>query len=181
MVDISGISGMASERQQNAATAKLDENNLAKSTTNETAQSQENSESGCLKEFKSSEQIYIKVAEDENDEAVELPCEEDNSILLSTVTSQFPGASGLKYRNPESNAMRGLRLADGKFIAPEKGWTAFSSYFCVFPRGKHIWTTFCRHSINNPILLPPQTINASWTRIMKRTNEMRPRETSVQI
>ena len=67
------------------------------------------------------EPIYIKVAEDENDEAVELPCEEDNSILLTTVTSQFPGASGLKYRNPESNAMRGLRLSDGKFLAPEKG------------------------------------------------------------
>lgn len=37
------------------------------------------------------EPIYIKVAEDENDEAVELPCEKDNSILLSTLTSQFPG------------------------------------------------------------------------------------------
>lgn len=129
---------MASEEQQSPVVVKLEENNSTPSISSETAQSQDNGELNSLQESKSKEQIYIKVAEDENDEAVELPCEEDNSILLSTVTSQFPGASGLKYRNPESNAMRGLRLADGKFIAPEKGWDAFSSYFCVFPRGKRL-------------------------------------------
>ena len=90
----------------------------------------------CVKDDDYSEPIYIKVAEDEDDEAVELPCERDNSILLSTLSSQFPNVSGLKYRNPDTNAMRGLRLVNGKFIAPEKGWKAFSPYFCVFPRGK---------------------------------------------
>lgn len=144
-------------------------NNVApkeeRSTTNE---SQDTNNSRREDEEEHSEPIYIKVAEDENDEAVELPCERDNSILLSTLTSQFPGkfdlccfaicydsivchskddsynklyavqlgASGLKYRNTDTNAMRGLRLSDGRFLAPEKGgWDAFSPYYCVFPRG----------------------------------------------
>lgn len=128
---------MASERLLDAATVTIEEHNSTPSLASEAAQSQDNGDSNSPSE-KCKEQIYIKVAEDESDEAVELPCEEDNSILLSTVTSQFPGATGLKYCNPESNSMRGLRLADGKFIAPEKGWTAFSSYFCVFPRGKRV-------------------------------------------
>jgi len=116
---------MASEEQNNSA---IKEESVSLS------ESQESTDSNNKKDDEYSEPIYIKVAEDENEEAVELPCEEDNSILLSTLTSQFPGASGLKYRNPDTNSMRGLRLADGKFIAPEKGWNAFSPYFCVFPR-----------------------------------------------
>ena len=32
------------------------------------------------------------------------------SLLLTSVTAQFPGATGLKYRNPETNTLRGVRL-----------------------------------------------------------------------
>lgn len=53
---------------------------------------------------------YIQVAEDENEDAIELPLEEDNTMLLSTLTSQFPGSSGLKYKNPETGTARGIRL-----------------------------------------------------------------------
>jgi hypothetical protein len=83
----------------------------------------------------SSDPVYIQVAESEDDEAIELPCEPDGSILLSTVSSQFSGASGLKFRNPETKTLRGLRLVDGKLMAPEKGWAAYQTYYCVFPRG----------------------------------------------
>lgn len=83
----------------------------------------------------SAEPVYIQVAESEDEEAIELPCEPDGSILLSTVSSQFPGASGLKFHNPETKTLRGLRLVDGKLMAPEKGWASYNTYYCVFPRG----------------------------------------------
>ncbi|XP_043263968.1 TAR DNA-binding protein 43 isoform X3 [Colletes gigas] len=76
---------------------------------------------------------YIQVAEDEGDEPIELPTEDDNTLLLTTVTAQFPGTCGLKYRNPESRTMRGIRLVDGRLHPPENGWGK-AIYFCVFPK-----------------------------------------------
>ena len=83
---------------------------------------------------------FIKVAEEEGDEPIELPSEEaDNSLLLSTLMAQFPGACGLKYRNPESRAWRGVRLSDGRLFPPsDTGWGAHV-YVCVMPKG----ITFC--------------------------------------
>lgn len=34
---------------------------------------------------------YIQVAEEESDEPIELPTEEDATLLLSTLSAQFPG------------------------------------------------------------------------------------------
>ncbi|KZC11380.1 PREDICTED: uncharacterized protein LOC107189508 isoform X1 [Dufourea novaeangliae] len=76
---------------------------------------------------------YIQVAEDESDEPIELPTEDDSTLLLTTVTAQFPGTCGLKYRNPESRTMRGIRLVDGRLHPPENGWGK-AVYFCVFPK-----------------------------------------------
>lgn len=53
---------------------------------------------------------YVKVLEDEGEEPIELPLEEDGTLLLSTLQAQFPGTCGLKYRNPDTGAMRGVRL-----------------------------------------------------------------------
>ena len=78
---------------------------------------------------------YIKVAEEENEEPMEVPCEEDMGLLLTTLAAQFPGACGLKYRT-ESRSLRGVRLVDGKFQPPDGGWGNFV-YLCVFPKGKH--------------------------------------------
>ncbi|CAG0896711.1 unnamed protein product [Cyprideis torosa] len=75
---------------------------------------------------------YVQVAEDEQEEAIEIPCEDDGTLLLSTVTAQFPGASGLKFKNPESRSYRAVRLVEGKFHAPEDGWTR--TFVCVFPK-----------------------------------------------
>ncbi|XP_013166923.1 PREDICTED: TAR DNA-binding protein 43-like isoform X2 [Papilio xuthus] len=78
---------------------------------------------------------YIKVGEDEDDiNAVEIPCEHDGTLLLSTLVAQFPGACGLKYRHPETKSIRGIRLNDGKLHPPtEAGWGK-NLYICVFPK-----------------------------------------------
>lgn len=66
---------------------------------------------------------YVSVTEEEGGEPVEIPGEDDGTVLLTTLTAQFPGACGLKFRNPETRAWRGLRLADGRFFPPaDTGW-----------------------------------------------------------
>ncbi|XP_050697208.1 TAR DNA-binding protein 43-like isoform X5 [Eriocheir sinensis] len=75
---------------------------------------------------------YIQVCEDENDEPIEIPTEDDNTLLLSTLVAQFPGACGLKYRHAESRSMRGVRLVDGRLHSPDEGWNYV--FFCVFPK-----------------------------------------------
>ncbi|XP_048880072.1 TAR DNA-binding protein 43-like isoform X1 [Brienomyrus brachyistius] len=67
-------------------------------------------------------ELYIRVAEDENEEPMEIPSEDDGTVLLSTVAAQFPGACGLRYRSPVSQCMRGVRLVEGILHAPENGW-----------------------------------------------------------
>ncbi|XP_067302068.1 TAR DNA binding protein, like isoform X2 [Pseudorasbora parva] len=67
-------------------------------------------------------ECYIRVAEDENEEPMEIPSEEDGTVLLSTVSAQFPGACGLRYRSPVSQCMRGVRLVEGVLHAPEADW-----------------------------------------------------------
>ncbi|VEN37757.1 unnamed protein product [Callosobruchus maculatus] len=77
---------------------------------------------------------YLQVAEDEGEEPIELPTEDDGTLLLSTLSAQFPGSSGLKYRNPESKTFRGVRLSDGKFHPPsDDGWGS-QIFYCVFPK-----------------------------------------------
>ena len=66
---------------------------------------------------------YIHVAENEEEEPMEIPSEDDGTLLLSTLNAQFPGSCGLKYRNPESGSMRGIRLSDGRLYPPDGEWT----------------------------------------------------------
>ncbi|XP_064876791.1 TAR DNA binding protein, like isoform X1 [Oncorhynchus nerka] len=67
-------------------------------------------------------ELYIRVGEDENEEPMEIPSEDDGTVLLSTVAAQFPGACGLRYRSPASQCMRGVRLVEGILHAPENDW-----------------------------------------------------------
>lgn len=78
---------------------------------------------------------FIQVVDDEGEETIELPIEDDNTLLLSTLQAQFPGVCGLKYRNPETKSIRGIRLSEGKFYPPssETGW-GNHTYICVFPK-----------------------------------------------
>ena len=67
---------------------------------------------------------YVRVAEDEHvpEDAIELPSDEDGTILLSTIQAQFPGSTGLRFRNEETQTWRGVRLADGVLYPPVNGW-----------------------------------------------------------
>lgn len=79
---------------------------------------------------------FIQVAEEFNEnESIELPLEDDNTLLLSTLQGQFPGACGLKYRNPENKAIRGIRLNESRMHPPNNGWDSQTVYYCVFPKG----------------------------------------------
>lgn len=82
---------------------------------------------------------YVQVAEEEGEETIELPMEDDGTLLLSTLQAQFPGTSGLKYRNPLNNAIRGIRLTEGRLHPPqgEDGWGTHV-YLCVFPKENSI-------------------------------------------
>ena len=77
---------------------------------------------------------FIQVADEENEEPIEIPVEEDGTLLLSTLAAQFPGACGLKYRS-ETRSLRGVRLLDGKLRPPDSGW-GNSVYLCVIPKGE---------------------------------------------
>lgn len=93
---------------------------------------------------------YVKVAEDEGEEPIELPLEDDGTLLLSTLAAQFPGTSGLKFRT-ESNTFRGVRLADVKFHPPENSWSD-TIYYCVFLKGNFVFRVFMYSRINSQIL-----------------------------
>eukprot|EP00055_Hartaetosiga_balthica_P002666 m.4791 g.4791 ORF g.4791 m.4791 type:complete len:325 (-) comp2290_c0_seq2:155-1129(-) len=62
---------------------------------------------------------FAKVKEASSDAVVEVPVEEDGTILLSTLKSQFANATGLKYLNTDSGAFRAVRLSGEKFECPE--------------------------------------------------------------
>lgn len=79
---------------------------------------------------------YIRVCEDDGDMLVELPLEEDGTLLLATLTAQFPRCTGLKYKVEESGCFRGLRLADDRiYPPPDNGWHG-TTFYCVFPKGE---------------------------------------------
>ena len=84
---------------------------------------------------------YIQVAEEEGEEPMEVPSEDDGTLLLSTLSAQFPGACGLKYRNPDTGAMRGIRLADGRLYPPDTEWSN-RIYVAVFPKCKFLCKLF---------------------------------------
>lgn len=78
--------------------------------------------------------MYVQVSESENSDPIDIPTEDDNSILLSTLEAQYPGVIGLKYR--VNNRWRLVRLKDNKLYPPENGWLDSnwleSTYVCNF-------------------------------------------------
>ena len=67
-------------------------------------------------------EYYVAISESETEDPIEVPVENEGGVLLSSVQSQFPSAVGLKFRNPNNRAFRGVRLADGVLYPPEGGW-----------------------------------------------------------
>lgn len=78
--------------------------------------------------------MYLYVCDEDGQEPVEIPCEEDSTVLISTINSIFSGCIGLKYRNPQNNCIRAVRLTDGKLFPPEGGWSSIV-YIAVYPKG----------------------------------------------
>lgn len=80
------------------------------------------------------EQDYILVASADDEAAVELPLEEDGTVLLSTVEAQFPGATGIKFINPKTGSPRGIRLTSDRLHPPDASGWGDRTYFCVFSK-----------------------------------------------
>lgn len=64
---------------------------------------------------------YLNAKIETSVEILELPLETDGTLLLSTLTSQHPKASGLKFKGETGN-WRAVKILDGKFFAPEGGF-----------------------------------------------------------
>jgi hypothetical protein len=45
--------------------------------------------------------MFVKVAESETDEAIEIPVESQGHLLMSTLSAQFPCACGLKFKTEQ--------------------------------------------------------------------------------
>jgi len=61
---------------------------------------------------------WVAVVQEEGDEPIEIPTESDGTILLTSLTAQFPGVTGLKFRNPETNTLRGVRCSENQLFPP---------------------------------------------------------------
>ncbi|XP_050439231.1 TAR DNA-binding protein 43-like [Adelges cooleyi] len=76
--------------------------------------------------------VQVSDTNDGDREIVDLPLEEDGTLLLSTLQAQYPDACGLKYVAPDNGRTRALRLANDKLHPPnEEGWGDIV-YFCSF-------------------------------------------------
>merc|ERR1711962_1976994 len=65
---------------------------------------------------------FIKVKEKEDGELIEFPKEDDGTVLLRTIQTQYATAIGLKYKGP-SGAWRAIKEGDdAKLVAPKGGW-----------------------------------------------------------
>ena len=81
---------------------------------------------------------YVRVTDEEAaDDVMELPTEPDGTILLSTIQAQFPGVSGLRYRNEVTMSWRGVRISEGILYPPPEGWGS-TLYFITYPRGNFL-------------------------------------------
>ncbi|KAK5974301.1 RRM domain-containing protein [Trichostrongylus colubriformis] len=64
------------------------------------------------------------VVSDNSGDPMELPTASDNSLFMTTLQSSYPGATGLKYKNPKTGALRAVAVdASGlKLLPPLDGW-----------------------------------------------------------
>ena len=79
---------------------------------------------------------FVKVAatpEKEDEDVTEFPLDPggSNTLSLSTLQSQFPTATGLKYKS-DTGFWRAIRLENGKLYSPEDGWGQIT-YVCCNP------------------------------------------------
>ncbi|CAJ0957205.1 unnamed protein product, partial [Mesorhabditis belari] len=70
------------------------------------------------------EPIYVAAKDSEDGELLELPCNPDKTLSLTTLSHSFPGATGLKFKNPKTGASRAVMLdpTGSLFVCPAGGW-----------------------------------------------------------
>lgn len=69
-----------------------------------------------------SDEEFVQVVKEEGSEVMEFPTEDDGTILLRDICSQFATAIGLKYKGP-SGAWRAIKNGDdGTLLPPKDGW-----------------------------------------------------------
>eukprot|EP01134_Creolimax_fragrantissima_P000276 CFRG0276T1 len=92
---------------------------------------------------------YLKVVFDD-DEPVEVPLEDDDTLLVSILESQFPNATGLKYHNEASDSVRAVRCANGVLSVPHDGWgNRVYTVVVQTPREKEVTDTTANGSTTN--------------------------------
>lgn len=90
---------------------------------------------------------YI-IVKDGDEEPLEVPTEEDGSLLLSTLCSQYGSAIGLKYVNEQNGISRAVRVVDGVLMAPDGDW-GNREYFVVRRKPDVVTTAAVETSPNN--------------------------------
>lgn len=70
---------------------------------------------------------YVRIGESSTDDLVELPTERNGTLLLSTITAQFPDAIGLRFKS-DNGCWRGVRVVDGVLDIPLEGWRDMDYY-----------------------------------------------------
>jgi len=76
---------------------------------------------------------YVRIRDAVGDEdPVEVPTEQDSTLLLSTVVAQFPGSVGLRYQGG-TGLWRACRMIEGVIDPPIEGWDGIE--FSVVKQG----------------------------------------------
>ncbi|CAA90120.1 Tar DNA-binding protein homolog 1 [Caenorhabditis elegans] len=90
-------------------------------------------------EKKTTDPEFITVQDPNGDEPIELPTV-DGVVLMTTLQASFPGATGLKYKNPKTGANRAVQVDPSglKLIAPADGWENKTFFVIVAPQSERV-------------------------------------------
>ena len=75
--------------------------------------------------------VWLPVSSSELKEPIEIETEDDGKLLLTSVTSFFPGTTALKFRCPGSQAFCEITAVEGNFLPPQGGWVVSTRYIAV--------------------------------------------------
>ena len=93
--------------------------------------------------------VYIRVADEENPrDSIDVPSEDDGTLLLTTLQAQYPGATGLRYRSEISGNWRGLRISQGIICPPPENW-GNTLFYVVRPRTGKLFSDYVLSSFKN--------------------------------
>jgi len=73
-------------------------------------------------------QNLVKISDESESQVILVPTENDDTILLATISSQFAGSIGLRYKCEAG--LVAVKYSDHKFYPPTGGWSD-TTYFCV--------------------------------------------------